>query len=311
MVRYELAGRTIAITGSTGGLGNALASELRRRGANIALMDLNSEALARQASSLGGPDAARAYNVDVRDMSTLQAAMDAAAAEFGHLDVVIAGAGVEVMSTMALLDPEQFEQTIDINLTGVWRTFRAALPHVQSAKGYLQAISSMAAFVHSPLQAPYTASKAGVWAMSNSIRLEVRHLGVDVGTVHPTFFSTPMMDRVLANPAGRRLWGEHKSPLWKMVPLELVVAETVAAIERRAAMTVVPRRIGAIARAAGFARPLIDRVGWPGNTIEQTIDLVNRDRADVPDHDPVSEDRGTQLFRRRGAMHQSLGGRLA
>ena len=49
---------------------------------------------------------------------------------------------------------------------------------------------NVAAFVHSPLQAPYTASKAGVWAMSDSVRLEVRHHGVDVGTIHPTFFKT-------------------------------------------------------------------------------------------------------------------------
>ena len=274
MARYELAGRTIAITGSTGGLGNALASELRARGANLALLDLDGDALELQAASLGGSPVARAYRVDVRDLSTLEAAMDAAAAESGRLDVVIAGAGVEVMSPTALMTPYEFERTIDINLTGVWRTFRAALPHVQSTKGYLLAISSMAAFVHSPLQAPYTASKAGVWAMSDSIRLEVRHLGVDVGTIHPTFFRTPMMERVLANPAGRRLWGEHKNALWKMVPLELVIAETVAAIERRAAITVIPRRITAIARAAGFARPMIDRLGWPGDTIEQSIELV-------------------------------------
>lgn len=275
MTHYELAGRTIALTGATGGLGSALAGELRTRGANLALMDLDPDALAVQAVRLGGPAVAHAYRVDVRDLSTLEAAMDAAAADFGGLDVVIAGAGVEVMSPMALMHPAEFERTIDINLTGVWRTFRAALPHVQSTKGYLLAISSMAAFVHSPLQAPYTASKAGVWAMSDSIRLELRHLGVDVGTIHPTFFSTPMMDRVLANAAGRRLWGGHQNALWKMVPLELVVAETIAAIERRAAMTVVPKRIGAIARAAGFARPLIDRIGWPADTIEQTIELVN------------------------------------
>jgi NAD(P)-dependent dehydrogenase (short-subunit alcohol dehydrogenase family) len=275
MTHYELAGRTIALTGATGGLGSALAAELRTRGANLALMDLDPDALAVQAARLGGPAVARAYRVDVRDLSTLEAAMDAAAADFGRLDVVIAGAGVEVMSPMALMHPAEFERTIDINLTGVWRAFRAALPHVQRTKGYLLAISSMAAFVHSPLQAPYTASKAGVWAMSDSIRLELRHLGVDVGTIHPTFFSTPMMDRVLANAAGRRLWGGHQNALWKMVPLELVVAETIAAIERRAAMTVVPKRIGAIARAAGLARPLIDRIGWPADTIEQTIELVN------------------------------------
>jgi NAD(P)-dependent dehydrogenase (short-subunit alcohol dehydrogenase family) len=275
MARYELAGRTIAITGSTGGLGNALASELRRRGANLALMDLDTDALAVQAASLGGPAVARAYRADVRNQSALEAAMDAAAADFGRLDVVIAGAGVEVMSPMTLMPPAEFERTIDVNLIGVWRTFRAALPHVQSTHGYLLAISSMAAFVHSPLQAPYAASKAGVWAMSDSVRLEVRHLGVDVGTIHPTFFSTPMMDRVLANPAGRRLWGEHKTMLWKMVPLELVVRETVAAIERRAAMTVIPKRVSLVARAAGFARPLIDRIGWPKDTIERSIDLVN------------------------------------
>jgi NAD(P)-dependent dehydrogenase (short-subunit alcohol dehydrogenase family) len=275
MTHYELAGRTIALTGATGGLGSTLAAALRTRGTNLALMDLDPDALAVQSARLGGPAVARAYRVDVRDLSTLEAAMDAAAADFGRLDVVIAGAGVEVMSPMALMHPAEFERTIDINLTGVWRTFRAALPHVQSTKGYLLAISSMAAFVHSPLQAPYTASKAGVWAMSDSIRLELRHLGVDVGTIHPTFFSTPMMDRVLANAAGRRLWGGHQTALWKMVPLKLVVAETIAAIERRAAMTVVPKRIGAIARAAGFARPLIDRIGWPADTIEQTIELVN------------------------------------
>ena len=135
MTHYEVAGRTIALTGATGGLGSALAGELRTRGANLALMDLDPDALAVQAARLGGPEVARAYRVDVRDLSTLEAAMDAAVADFGRLDVVIAGAGVEVMSPIALMHPAEFERTIDINLTGVWRTFRAALPHVQSTKG--------------------------------------------------------------------------------------------------------------------------------------------------------------------------------
>jgi hypothetical protein len=69
-----------------------------------------------------------------------------------------------------------------------------------------------------------------------------------------------------------------------MVPLELVVAQTVAAIERRAAMTVIPKRVGPVARAAGLARPLIDRIGWPGNTIEQTIELVGAPAGKVARH---------------------------
>lgn len=72
-----------------------------------------------------------------------------------------------------------------LDLLGVWRTLRA-LPHVQRHDGNLLAISSMAAFVYSPLRASYTASKAGVWALCDRIRLELRHLGVGVGSAHPT-----------------------------------------------------------------------------------------------------------------------------
>ncbi|WP_416769314.1 SDR family NAD(P)-dependent oxidoreductase [Pseudomonas sp. RHF3.3-3] len=66
------------------------------------------------------------------------------------------------------------DQVIDINLNGVARTFRAALSHVKARQGYLLAVSSMAAFVHSPLNTAYTASKAGVWALCDSLRLELR-----------------------------------------------------------------------------------------------------------------------------------------
>lgn len=94
---------------------------------------------------------------------------------------------------------------------------RTALPHVVEQRGYLLAISSMAAFIHSPLQGGYTASKAGVWALCDSTRLELRHQGVGVGSVHPTFFDTPMMDEVHEDPAGSRLWGGNSKGLWSMV----------------------------------------------------------------------------------------------
>jgi NAD(P)-dependent dehydrogenase (short-subunit alcohol dehydrogenase family) len=276
MSRYQLDGRTIAITGSTGGLGTAVAQALRDRGANLALLDIDHDALAAQVERLGGQRVAYAHTVDVRDLGTLEAAMSAAVQSFGRLDVAIANAGVEVMSPMSLMDPAEFERTIDINLNGAWRTFRAALPHVQQQQGFLLGISSMAAFVHSPLQAPYTASKAGMWAMCDSIRLELRHLGVGVGTVHPTFVKTPMMDRVLQDPAGRMLWGEHKSQLWKMTPIETVVDGVIRAIETRAPMTVIPRINNGVARAPGLFHPLIERIGWRKAQIPQTIELIRR-----------------------------------
>jgi NAD(P)-dependent dehydrogenase (short-subunit alcohol dehydrogenase family) len=276
MPRYDLTGRTVALTGSTGGLGVSLASALRARGANLALLDLNGDATEAQAETLGGAAVARGWSADVRDLDTLHSAMAEADKHFGRLDVVIAAAGVATMAPMATIDPAAYERLIDINLNGVWRTFRAALPYVQQRQGYLLAISSMAAFVHSPLQASYTASKAGVWAMCDSIRLELRHLGVGVGSAHPTFFRTPMMDDVLTDPAGRELWGGNEKGLWRMVPLQAVTTGILNGIERRADLIAIPRTNTPIAKAPGVFRPFFDRFGFRGQTVPRAIELASR-----------------------------------
>jgi NAD(P)-dependent dehydrogenase (short-subunit alcohol dehydrogenase family) len=275
MPRYELTGRTVAITGSTGGLGASLVPALRARGAKLVLLDLDGAATEAQARTLGGTEVARGWPADVRDLKTLEVAIAEAAEHFGRIDVVVAGAGVAVMAPMATIDPAAYERVIDINLNGTWRTFRAALPHVQQQRGYLLAISSMAAFVHSPLQASYTASKAGVWAMCDSIRLELRHLGVGVGSVHPTFFRTPMMDDVLADPAGRELWGGNEKGLWRMVPLQTVITDIVDGIERRADLIAIPKTNTLIAKAPGLFRPLFDRVGFRGQTVPRATELAS------------------------------------
>jgi NAD(P)-dependent dehydrogenase (short-subunit alcohol dehydrogenase family) len=275
MLRYDLTGRTVALTGSTGGLGAALASALRARGANLALLDLNGDATEAQAGTLGDATVARGWPADVRDLSTLETAMAEADQHFGRLDVVIAAAGVAVMAPMATIDPAAYERVIDVNLNGVWRTFRAALPYVQQRRGYLLAISSMAAFVHSPLQASYTASKAGVWAMCDSIRLELRHLGVGVGSAHPTFFRTAMMDDVLGDPAGRELWGGNEKGLWRMVPLQTVTTDILNGIERRADLIAIPKTNTPIAKAPGVFRPFFDRFGFRGQTIPRAIELAS------------------------------------
>ncbi|MEJ9080419.1 SDR family NAD(P)-dependent oxidoreductase [Gordonia malaquae] len=275
MTRYNLSGRTVVLTGSTGGLGAALAAELRARGANLALLDLHAEAVRDQATSLGSESVARAWTVDVRDMTSVQAAVDEAAEHFGRIDVVIANAGVGSIASIETLDPAAFDRIVDINLNGVWRTFRASVPHVKQHRGYLLGISSMAAFVHSPLNGPYVASKAGVWALANATRLELRHHGVDVGSAHPTFFETPMMDDVHADPAGRRLWGGNTSGLWKMIPLEEVVATIIDGIERRKPLVVAPKSNSLFARIPGLVRPIVDRIGFRGNTIPDAAALAS------------------------------------
>ncbi|NKF28114.1 SDR family NAD(P)-dependent oxidoreductase [Pseudomonas sp. BGM005] len=276
MDKFKLSGKVVVITGSTGGLGTAMAEALVQKGAKLALMDLDLVATQAQSKKLGDIAMVRGWQVDVRRMDSITKAMDEAALHFGGLDIVLASAGIATMAPISKLEVEAFERVIDINLNGVWRTFKAALPHVRKQHGYLAAVSSMAAFVHSPLQSPYTASKAGVWALCDSIRLELRHLNVAVGSYHPTFFPTPMMDDVVSDPAGNKLWGGNAKGIWKMITTEEVVRQIILGIERRASMVVIPRSNTLVAKSAGLFRPLIEWLGFKDYHIQEAISLSDK-----------------------------------
>lgn len=273
MSTYELNDKVIVITGSTGGLGRAAAQALCAKGARLALLDLNLDTVKAQAEELGGSEVAAAWEANVRSMQSLQSAMDGVAEHFGGIDVVIAAAGVAVTVPMEAQDGDDFDRTLDINLNGVWRTFKIGLQHVRKRQGYLLAISSMAAFVNAPLNAHYAASKAGVLAMCNSLRLEVKHLGVGIGTLHPTFFKTPMMDALMDNACAELVWNNYQG-MWKFVALEEVVNGLVKTIEQRREMTTVPGSNVLAARAPGLMRPLIEKVGWDE---ERTAEAVRRE----------------------------------
>lgn len=277
MNRYALKDRVIAITGATGGLGRAAAQALRDKGAKLALLDLNLESLNSMVSSLGGAEVAAGWVADVRSLDSLERALKEAAGHFGRIDAVVAGAGVSSVTALEYNDLAAFERTIDINLNGVARTFRAALPYVKESRGYLLAISSMAAFVHSPLNTAYTASKAGVWAMCDSLRLELRQYGVGVGSLHPTFFQTPMMEDVIDGPCSTLVWNNHTG-LWKFVALDQVIAALVDCIEKRQDMVTVPRSNSLVAKAPGLLRRLIERIGFDTTRVAEAVRLSGTGR---------------------------------
>jgi Short-chain dehydrogenases of various substrate specificities len=111
--------------------------------------------------------------------------------------------------------------------------------------------------------------------MCDSIRLELRHLGIGVGSAHPTFFPTPLMDDVVADPAGQALWGGNDRGFWKMIPREQVVRDIVAGIERRADMIVVPKTNTIVAKAPGFFRRFVERAGFRSSDVERAISLAS------------------------------------
>lgn len=272
MKHNSLKDRVIAITGATGGLGRAAAQALRDKGAKLILMDLDRDALNAMVVSLGGPIVAIGRVANVRSLASVENALMDAVNHFGGIDVVIAGAGISSTVALEHIDPADFDRVIDINLNGVARTFRAALPHVKARRGYLLAISSMAAFVHSPLHTAYTASKAGVWALCDSLRLELCQYGVGVGSFHPTFFQTPMMEAVIDGPSSTLVWNNHQG-LWQFVALEQVVAALVDCIEQRRDLVTVPRSKSLVAKAPGLLRRLIERIGFDADRVAEAVRL--------------------------------------
>jgi len=272
----NLNNKVVLITGSTGGLGRAACQALRAKGAKLALLDLDTDAVQAQAAELGGTDVAAGWTANVTSLESLEQAFKAAAEHFGGIDIVVANAGIGVPAASESMDPTLFERTIDINLNGVWRTFRAALPYVKKSRGYLLAVSSMAAFVHSPLNAHYTASKVGVLAMCDSLRLELKQYGMGIGTIHPTFFQTPMM---MANEGGacsELVWKQHKG-VWKYVALEEVVVGLVEGIERRREMIIVPKSNTPIAKAPWLFRKAVERFGFDDELVIEAVRISNEE----------------------------------
>lgn len=272
-MKLDLPGKTVVITGASGGLGAGLAIELRARGANVALLDLNLDAVREQAADLGGDRYARGWSLDVRDLDATEQAMGEVAEHFGAVDVVVAGAGVlGPLQTIEPMDPTDWDRVIDINLNGAWRTLKAASPHVRRSQGHLVAVSSMIAYIHPPLLASYAASKAGVAAMIDVLRLEMRQVGVTVGSVHPVIFRTPMIGAGLDSPAGVALVNDFTG-VFKTVELNTVVGETVRGIERRAKRTVIPRQHRPAAFIPGLAQAALERIAFRPKTIAHAIEL--------------------------------------
>ncbi|TWD84082.1 NADP-dependent 3-hydroxy acid dehydrogenase YdfG [Kribbella amoyensis] len=236
-----MSGKVVLVTGASRGIGAAVARRLASEGDKLALVGLEPEEL-RQVAEECGPDAGW-WEADVTDLASLQAAVDAVVERYGRIDVVVANAGIAAPGFTRSMDPAVFERVLDVDLYGVWRTVRVTLPHLLASKGYLLLVSSLAAVVHIPGLASYTVAKAGVEAMGNSLRAELRHLGVKVGVAHMTFVDTDMVRGVDEHP----VFGKVRTgiPLANRVyPLDFAVEKFVRGIRRRSRVVHVPGWIG-------------------------------------------------------------------
>lgn len=189
----ELRGQVAFVTGGTRGIGLAIARALATHGVHVAITGRAAGHLseARRALEGLGPGGVEALAADVADFNQVHAAIGATVARFGGLDIVINNAGVGVFADVGAMTPEKWHQVIDTNLTGVFNTCHAALPHLRAAgHGYIINISSLAGANPFAGGAAYCASKAGLNAFSEALMQELRYDNVRVSYIMPGSVAT-------------------------------------------------------------------------------------------------------------------------
>jgi NAD(P)-dependent dehydrogenase (short-subunit alcohol dehydrogenase family) len=252
--RFDVAGRTAFITGAARGIGAGAAQRLHAAGANVALVGLEPELLEELAGRLG-PRAAW-FEADVADYDALQAAVEGTVARFGAIDIAIANAGIQFMGRMATMPREQFERTIEVNLLGAWRTDRAVLDEIVRNRGYLLNIASLAAASHAPLMGAYTASKAGVEALSDALRVELAPSGARVGCAYFGFIDTDLVKASFSHPSTQELTAVMPGFVARPAPLSEALDAIDRGIARRSARIWAPRFVGGALAFRGLLQPL-------------------------------------------------------
>jgi NAD(P)-dependent dehydrogenase (short-subunit alcohol dehydrogenase family) len=254
---WTLEGRTALITGGASGIGAELARQLTGRGMRVGLIDIDGDGLERVAAGIRGAETAVA---DVRDPVALTAAIDALADRLDGLDVAVANAGIASGGPLRLVAAETVEETIDINLLGVWRTVRAALPHVVERRGHLLLVASAAAVLPTGGLGAYSAAKAGVEALGRSLRIELRPHDVTVAVAYYLFLNTPMVAAGQRSPVFQSSNGRIPPLLGRTWALEPAVRRTVESIERRSRSIVHPRFLRGLMVVRGLLdNPLLER----------------------------------------------------
>ena len=244
-------GQVVLITGAGSGIGAATAESLVSLGARVVLCDVDAAGLAATVAKVG-EERSVAQVADVRSLEAMEEVVRAGVARFGGVDVVVANAGIGSFGSVLNVDPEAFRRVLDINLLGVFHTVRAALPAVIERRGYVLVVSSLAAFTASPGLAAYHASKAGAENFANALRMEVAHLGVDVGSAHMSWIDTPMVsDARTELSVFDRTIKQLPPPLNRTTDLASCVDAFVDGIARRRRRVFVPGWVGTISRLRG------------------------------------------------------------
>nr|WP_205615776.1 short-chain dehydrogenase/reductase [Streptomyces harenosi] len=256
--------RTVVVTGAARGIGAALALELARRGARLALLGHEKPLLDAVAATV--PSTALTWEVDVTDTAALDAAADEVRRRLGPPSAVVANAGIATGGPFATSDPALWRRVIDVNLTGSAQTARAFLPDLTGTAGYYLQVASSASLGAAPLMSAYCAAKAGAEAFAQALRAEVAHLGIGVGIAYVHWTDTEMIRDADRHPGLHALRVRMPPPARGVSPVDAVAVRLARAVERRRTTVYVPAWL----RAAQVVRTAMPPV------------VLRRTRRDLP-----------------------------
>lgn len=189
-----LQNKVALITGGTKGIGYGIAQSLINQGINVAITSRSLSAAQDAAEMLNkeSKTSAKAIGLeaDVRNLESQEAAVKQVNKEFGKLDIVIANAGLGHFGSIEELTEEQWNETIDTNLTGVFNSIKASVNALKETKGYYITISSLAGTNFFAGGSAYNASKFGVTGFTQAVMLDLRQYGIKVSTIMPGSVST-------------------------------------------------------------------------------------------------------------------------
>jgi (+)-trans-carveol dehydrogenase len=241
MSATDLSGRVALVTGAARGVGREVALGLAEAGADVALIDRCKplDTTPYDMASADDLDAVRdeverlgrrcvALTADVTDLAGMTAAIDAVVARLGHLDVVVANAGIFTWGRLWELTEQQWDETMAVNLKGTWITLKASVPHlIGRGSGAVICVSSTAGLRGCPDIAHYVASKHGVIGLVRSLAIEVGQYGITVNAVCPSRMKTPMVTypeyyEAFAGPGGGEKDLDRLSRSEQVLPVDAV-----------------------------------------------------------------------------------------
>jgi NAD(P)-dependent dehydrogenase (short-subunit alcohol dehydrogenase family) len=270
--RYEVSGKVALITGGARGIGFGIAEALTRRGASVALVDLDQSQVTASAARLG--ERAIGLAADVTDRAAVAAAVAGAVERFGGIDIAVANAGIAPSpAPVRLMPPDEFERVIEVNLLGVYRTVHAALDQIVARQGQAVVVSSVYAFMNGLLLSPYAVAKAGVEQLGRALRLELAPHGASATVAYFGFVDTEMVRQGMEERQRQRGTDEELLPgfLSKRISPEQAGEAVAAGIEQRRARVIAPRWWAGPSVLRGVLNPLMDSAGQRSSRLHNEV----------------------------------------